>query len=130
MEEHKDEVTSSREVEDADASENEGEAGISTEILIWSATVFIITIFVVWNAGPPTFQPAGFFAKLFAVILGTVFGVGGVVIGDVARKFARPDAFFSSGMVDTIQTKLFWMLGPQLIGMVIGIRVGIEIVIG
>ena len=97
---------------------------------MWSAAIFILTIFVVWNAGPPNFQPAGFLAKLFAVILGTAFGVTGVVIGDVARKFARPDAFFSSGMIDTIQTKLFWMFGPQLIGMFVGMLIGIKIVIG
>lgn len=55
------------------------------------------------------------------VILGG--GVGFFVIapiawklGDVFRKFAQPEMFFANGSIDLAKKKLFWMVGPQFIG--------------
>lgn len=36
-------------------------------------------------------------------------------IGDAFRKFTQPDAFFTSGAIDTFKQRIFWMIVPQLI---------------
>lgn len=50
-------------------------------------------------------------------------------LGDAFRKFAQPEMFFANGSVDLAKKKLFWMVGPQFIGIgiafvVIGMLVG------
>lgn len=62
----------------------------------------------------------GFFGSIALVISGTFFTTIGVAIGDVFCSFVRPDAFLSSGAVDTFKKKIFWMIGPQCIGWFIG----------
>jgi len=39
----------------------------------------------------------GFFAKSFAVIVGTLLGVVEALLGDVIRRFARPDFIYTNG---------------------------------
>lgn len=46
--------------------------------------------------------------------------VGGSAIGNILRIIAMPDSFLSSGMVDTLKQKLFWAVGPQFFGAMIG----------
>lgn len=73
---------------------------------------------------------AGFFAKFFAVIVGTLLGTLGAFIGETLRNFARPDSFFTNGgFFNIIFIKVFWMCGPQLIGMFIGIALGCSLVL-
>jgi hypothetical protein len=62
----------------------------------------------------------GFFGCLSLLISGTIFTTIGVVIGDVFRRFALPDAYLTTGAVDTFKKKIFWMIGPQCIGWFIG----------
>lgn len=63
----------------------------------------------------------GFFGNIALLLSGTFFTTIGVVIGDAFRHFAMPDAFLSSGAMETFKTKIFWMIGPQVIGWIIGI---------
>ena len=71
------------------------------------------------------FQPQeiGFWGGILFIIFATIFTTIGVFIGDALRRFAMPDAFFSTGFVDTIKQKVFWGVGPQLIGWIVGIVV-------
>ena len=47
-----------------------------------------------------------------------------IKIANWLREIAAPDAFFSSGMKQTLQIKFFWAYGPQLIGSAIALFVG------
>lgn len=68
---------------------------------------------------------AGFFAKAFAVVAGTLLGWGGAMLGDAICRFARPSAVFTSGgFFSLVFTKLFWIAGPQVIGLFIGVTLG------
>ena len=40
----------------------------------------------------------------------------GWVLGDAFRRFAKPDFYFASGAMGLAQTRLFWMFGPQSVG--------------
>jgi hypothetical protein len=72
----------------------------------------------------------GFFAKLLLLILGSGLGYIGALVGDAVRKFALPDAVFTNGGIgQLIKTKLFWMIGPQFVGIVVGSFVGLGIII-
>ncbi len=73
---------------------------------------------------------AGLLAKCFAVLVGTVLGWIGAVVGDAIRKFAHPDAVFTSGgLLSLLWIKIFWRVGPQLIGLVAGVMVGCALVL-
>lgn len=62
----------------------------------------------------------GFFGNLALLISGTLFTTIGVFLGDTLRRFVLPDAYFTSGAVDSFKKKIFWMVGPQCIGGFIG----------
>lgn len=62
----------------------------------------------------------GFMGYLSALIFGTLFTSCGVVIGDVFRRFVMPDLVFVSGSFDMLCKKVFWLIGPQAIGWLIG----------
>lgn len=66
----------------------------------------------------------GFGRRLFASLLSIPTGFIGVLLGDLIRRFAIPDMVFTTGgFFQLLKTRLFWMCGPQLIGMTIGIAV-------
>jgi hypothetical protein len=50
----------------------------------------------------------------------TFFTTIGVHLGDAFRRFVKPDMIFTSGAVETFKTKIFWLIGPQFIGWIIG----------
>lgn len=92
----------------------------------WALAAVVFAIFMLAS----TESHAGFFAKFFAFLLGSFLGWLGAVIGDAIRRFALPDSFFTSGgMESIITTKLFWMFGPQLVGLVLGTALGIGLVL-
>lgn len=97
---------------------------------IWGVVAFLLAILMVTRNNSYMVMSAGFFAKFFAVIVGSALGLGGAMIGDSIRRFALPDAFFTNGgMGSIIRTKLFWMIGPQVIGVFIGVALGASIVL-
>lgn len=49
----------------------------------------------------------------------------GSLIGEAVRKFTKPENVYTSGVIDTLKTKLFWIFGPQLIGGIIGLLAAI-----
>lgn len=97
--------------------------------IFWLLAAFVIAIISCVYNNSTMVLTAGFFVKSFAVVVGTILGFIGACMGDAIRKFAMPDAFFSSGMIDTIKTKLFWFCGPQLIGLFIGVFLGMSLVL-
>ncbi|GHS92560.1 hypothetical protein FACS1894139_14310 [Planctomycetales bacterium] len=70
----------------------------------------------------------GGFAKFLlvagAAVLAIPFGTLGYAIGGKVRETIIPDAVFTQGVENLIKAKIFWAIGPQLIGALIGIGVG------
>ena len=51
-------------------------------------------------------------------------------LGDALRRFARPSAFFTQGgFFSLIWIRVFWAIGPQVVGLVIGVFVGVALVL-
>lgn len=68
---------------------------------------------------------ASVWALVFAVIMGTILGTAGALLGDALRKFAMPSAVFTrGGMGSLIWIRIFWSIGPQFIGLLVGIGAG------
>jgi hypothetical protein len=84
--------------------------------LICFVIFFIITLISVFS---PRVH-LGFFGNIALLLSGTFFTTIGVALGDLFRRIAQPDAFLSSGAMDTFKTKIFWAIGPQFIGWLIG----------
>ena len=72
----------------------------------------------------------GLFARAGIFILCFIGSYIGALIGDFLRRLALPDSFFTSGdMIDILKTKLFWAIGPQVVGIFIGGIVGTSIIL-
>ena len=84
---------------------------------ICTAIFALITIVAAFSSG----VHLGFFGFIALFIAGSIFTTIGVVIGDVLRNMAMPDAYLTTGFADSIKKKIFWSVGPQAIGWIIGI---------
>ena len=121
--------------------ENETDAVSSTHVvvrgyrvertmLIWAGLALALAILMCTVNSSALVLRAGFFLKLIAIVVGAVLGLVGAVLGDAIRKFAQPDAVFTSGgMLQLIWVKVFWRIGPQVIGLVLGVALGTSLVL-
>ena len=90
---------------------------------------FVFAIFCIAVTTSPAIARMGFFGKMIAVVLGAFLGMYGARIGDAFRRFTAPDAIYTTGGASSLfSAKLFWLMGPQLIGMFIGVIIGQTIV--
>lgn len=63
--------------------------------------------------------------RLGMVVFGSIAGTLGMTIGRVMRDLVRPDFIMTSeGMKGLVKAKLFWAIGPQSIGLLVGIMFG------
>ena len=100
---------------------------VSVKVLGWALAAFAVAIFMVTFNNSGMVLRAGFFAKAFAVVVGTLLGWGGAMLGDAICRFARPSAVFTSGgFFSLVFIKLFWIAGPQVIGLFIGVALGMS----
>lgn len=100
---------------------------VSVKVLGWALAACAAAIFMVTFNNSGMVLRAGFFAKAFAVVVGTLLGWGGAMLGDAICRFARPSAVFTSGgFFSLVFTKLFWIAGPQVIGLFIGVALGMS----
>ena len=68
---------------------------------------------------------AGWFTKCLAILVGAFLGWLGALAGDAIRKFAQPDAVFTNGgILNLIWIKVFWAIGPQVLGLCVGVFFG------
>ena len=99
-------------------------------IIGWGIAAVIMGFVMVFKNTAPEVLVASTFMKIVAALSGTLFGFIGAMIGDAIRRFTQPDAFFTTGgMGSILKTKLFWMFGPQFIGLFIGAAVGLAVVL-
>lgn len=63
----------------------------------------------------------GVFSRLILFVIVFIGCYIGANIGNILRKVALPDSIFTTGgMIDILKVKLFWTVGPQLIGFIAG----------
>lgn len=97
---------------------------------IWAGVAFILACILTFNNSSYMVVRAGFFMKMVAILVGTGLGTLGALAGDAIRRFTKPEGFFTTGgMGSILRTKLFWMVGPQLIGLVLGVLLGASFVL-
>ncbi|MBV6823110.1 hypothetical protein [Pseudomonas sp. PD9R] len=103
---------------------------VSQSVLWWGIAAVVLAILMCTFNNSAYVLRAGFFAKFFAVILGSIFGLGGALIGDALRRFAQPTSVYTSGgFFHLIWIKVFWVCGPQVIGLGIGVALGCSLVL-
>lgn len=91
----------------------------------WGIAATALAIFSVTSNTSSLALGASTAAKVFAVIVGILLGTVGALLGDALRRFARPGAFFTQGgFFSLIWIRVFWTIGPQVIGLVIGVLLG------
>lgn len=96
----------------------------------WGIAAIALAIFSVTSNTSPLVLGASTAAKVFAVIVGILLGTVGALLGDALRRFARPSAVFTQGgFFSLIWIRVFWAFGPQVIGLVIGVFVGVALVL-
>lgn len=105
--------------------ESDSTAGISLVMIGWGvAAAVLATVSVTFNSSSMALS-AGWFAKCAAVLVGAVLGWLGALAGDAIRKFAHPDAVFTDGgILSLIWIKVFWAVGPQVLGLCVGVFFG------
>jgi hypothetical protein len=103
---------------------------INGAIIGWGIVALVLAILMCTFNNSAMVLGASFGAKFLAVIVGSVFGWVGALIGDAIRKFAHPDAVLTQGgMFHLIGIKLFWLCGPQLVGLGLGVALGCSLVL-
>ena len=103
---------------------------VERTVAIWAGLAVIVAILMCTVNSSAMVLRAGFFLKLMAIVVGAVLGLVGAVLGDAIRKFAQPDAVFTlGGMLQLIWVKVFWRIGPQVIGLVLGVALGTSLVL-
>ena len=91
--------------------------------------VISIILGVLYAAFPDEKLYVGFFGRIGIFILATIFAYVGTLVGDYLRKIAIPDSIITTGgMSQILKEKLFWFIGPQCIGAIIGGACGSTII--
>lgn len=62
----------------------------------------------------------GFFGYVTMLVLGSFFTTLGMFLGDTFRLFTKPDLLLAADSVDMFRKKMFWKIGPQVIGWIVG----------
>jgi len=113
-----------------DDHDDDAGPAINMALVGWGIAAIAFSIFVCTFNNSPMVLGASFGAKFLAVIAGSIGGFVGALIGDAIRRFAHPDAVFTNGgMFHLIGIKLFWLCGPQLIGLIGGSLLGCTLVL-
>lgn len=96
----------------------------------WGVAAVVVAVFSVTSNNSALVLGAGTGAKVLAVVLGVILGTAGALFGDALRRFARPSAVFTQGgFFSLIWIKVFWSIGPQVIGLIGGVLIGIALVL-
>lgn len=102
---------------------------LKQQAVIWAVLALAFSVFGVYANLHRSFAGSSVFILVLAVIAGTVGGTLGALIGLWVRNILQPDFVITDGRVSSIaKTKLYWWIGPQLIGFFAGSLVLIAIV--
>ena len=89
---------------------------VAKQFALCFAIFLVVVLTMVFSSKPGL----GFCGDLAALVFGTLFTGIGVVIGDAVCRFVRPDVLMASDGTEMFKKKVFWMIGPQVIGWLIG----------
>ena len=83
------------------------------------ATLFflVVTIYSLWTGSSPQL---GIWGHIWHFVFGSLFTSLGLMGGELFRRFTQPDLLMADGAQEMFKKKLFWKVGPQLIGGVVG----------
>lgn len=112
------------------SKEDNDTSSLSPATIGWGVAAVVLAILSVTFNSSAMVLGAGWFAKCMAVLVGAFLGWLGALAGDAIRKFAHPDAVFTNGgILSLIWIKVFWALGPQVIGLGVGVFFGCAMVL-
>ena len=94
--------------------------------LLW-AIIAILISFMATGADMPQHTQHLALKFFFVWIAGALLGVAGVRIGNALRRAAKPDIIISGGLQGMLGAKIFWSIGPQTVGLLVGTVVGCSI---
>ncbi len=98
--------------------------------IVWGIVAVALSIVSCTVTNSPLVLSASLFAKIVAVCAGSVAGIVLALVGDALRRAVRPDFVITNGgFFSLLGTKLFWAVGPQLIGLCIGVFVAVAMVL-
>ena len=105
--------------------EDNNAAAISPAMIGWGVAAAVLAILSLTFNSSPMALGAGWFTKCLAILVGAFLGWLGALAGDAIRKFAQPDAVFTNGgILNLIWIKVFWAIGPQVLGLCVGVFFG------
>ncbi|XAG82173.1 hypothetical protein MRN14_06160 [bacterium 19NY03SH02] len=85
-------------------------------LIISFVLMFVMMLVTVFNSH----VSVGFLGWLAFLVSGTLLTGTGAFIGRLFLDFVRPDIYLTTGAVDAFYKRLFWSIGPQFIGGLIG----------
>ena len=96
----------------------------------WGIAALAFAIFITINNTSPLVTSASLGAKIFSVIVSTALGTAAALVGDFLRRAVMPSAVFTQGgFFQLLWIKVFWAIGPQVIGLLIGVFFGTALVL-
>ena len=115
---------------DFEGAGSTGNVELKKAAIIWGVASSILAALPLIFNNSPIVLGASFLAKCVAFVVAAPLGLVGAMIGDAFRKFAAPDFVFTSGMGAMVWQKIFWLIGPQTIGCMVGVGLGAALVLG
>lgn len=87
-------------------------------------TFFINITLLLFNLFSSKGVSHGIWEWVAIIFFGTIFSTIGASIGNFLREIAHPDAILTNGgLYEILKTKIFWAIGPQSIGWLIGMAI-------
>ncbi|HGE8277440.1 hypothetical protein I5N03_01470 [Serratia marcescens] len=103
---------------------------LTPSLLGWGIGALLFSLLVVTRNTAGQIQEAGTGTLILAVIVGTALGCLGALLGQFLRNLAHPDAVYTTGgFFSLVGLRLFWLCGPQLIGLAGGVFLGIALIV-
>ncbi len=97
---------------------------------LWTIVALLISFMATGVDMPPHTQHLAI-KFVFVWIAGALLGIFGVRIGNALRRAAKPDIIITSGgLQGMLGAKIFWSVGPQTVGLLIGTVVGCSTLMG
>lgn len=98
--------------------------------IVWGVTAVALSVLSCTFNNSPLVLSASLLTKILAVCAGSVTGTAFALIGDALRRAVRPDAIITSGgFFNLLGARLFWAIGPQSIGLCVGVVLAMVLVL-
>ena len=89
-------------------------------VAIFVAICVVVAFFIIRKAPGYISLNLSLWVELIIVISSFIFGYIGFIVGDFLRHWVMPSHFIANDFSTLVQMKIFWKIGPQLVGMITG----------